>query len=487
MRLDTFVQQLGNWSEEKGPLHHRLEVCLQRAIEHGLLVPSTRLPAERALATALALSRTTVLTAYNTLRTEGWLTSRPGSGTWVSSHPVVRDGRQRAQSAVLSGSPLLNLLQIDDSEVIDFAVGTTKPLAQLPRELFSLAPGLQDALLAERNYKPLGFPPLRDAVARHYTMRGLKTEASQILITAGAQQAIALATALYVQRGDTILLENPTYFGALDVFRLAGARLVQVTAGAQHVDPDEVRDRLLSEAPRLIYLTPTYQNPSGAVMPENAQRRIGQLAEEFSVPIVEDHTLGELTLEGTPPSPIAAQSSGDMVLTIGSMSKLFWAGLRIGWVRAPIPVITQLARLKTAHDMGSPSPTQAIATQLMGTLEKAKILRCDELRSKRDLMMQLLREHIPEWEFAVPSGGLFLWVKIPEHDSRYFAQLAARHGVAVTPGPLFAVDDGWINHIRIPFLVDEESINVGVTRLAAAWREFRGAAIWSERGMAPIV
>ncbi len=475
VEIDLLVQQLGGWSKNAGPLHRRLEFALEKAIRQGILLPGTRLPAERKLAQALALSRTTVVTAYNNLRAEGWLESRLGSGTWIATGRAVQ-ARQSAHALALEGSSLVNLLSVSDSEAVDFAVATPKPLVGLPRSLYSISPEVQEALLAERNYMPFGLPALKAAIARYYGQMGIPTETEQILITAGAQQAISLVTGLYVQRGDTVLAENPTYFGALQAFRLAGARLVALSVGARHVAPAGLRDRILAHGPHLVYLTPTHQNPTGVVMPESARRDIARLSEEFAIPVAEDCTLADLEIDGKTPKPIAAYVPNGNVLSIGSLSKLYWAALRIGWVRAPVGVISQLARMKSTTDLGSPLMTQVLGSQLLSAFPQAKALRQKQLASGRDLLVELLRRHLPEWTFTVPSGGLCLWIRLPGYDTRHFTQFAARFGVALTQGSLFATEDTHNEFLRIPFLLDEEAMTTGVLRLKSAWNDFRATA-----------
>jgi DNA-binding transcriptional MocR family regulator len=480
--IDSVTRQLGNWTEMRGPLHGRLAAALQRAIAQGLLLPGVRLPAERDLARALALSRTTVLTAYTNLKSDGWLESRRGSGTYVCSRAAT-GARERSRDLVLAGTSTLNLLQIDDSEMIDFAVGTTKPLAGLPRHLYTPDPAIMEMLLEERNYMPLGLPALRQAIAAYYSERGLPTSAEQILVTSGAQQAIAIVTALYVQRGDTVLVESPTYFGGLDAFRLAGARLAALAVGPDHVSPDELRDKLIATGSRLIYLTPTYQNPTGSVMPERTRRALAKVVDEFGVPLLEDYCMSDLSIAGETPSWIARYGGAHSpVITVGSFSKLFWAALRVGWLRASVSAIAKLARVKTASDLGSSLLTQAIAAQLIPAVDQARALRRMQLKGRRDLLAGLLREKLPEWEFCMPDGGLFLWVRLPGQDARQFAQMAARYGVAVTPGPLFSADESCIEYLRIPFLLDDERIQLGVDRLAAAWRDFvRSPSVRAQR------
>jgi DNA-binding transcriptional MocR family regulator len=236
-----------------------------------------------------------------------------------------------------------------------------------------------------------------------------------------------------------------------------------------------------------MYLTPTYQNPTGAIMPESTRQAVAAMADEFGIPVIEDHTLSELSMEGSPPGLIARHSKSGTVLTVGSMSKLFWAALRVGWVRGPVAAITQLTRVKTGADLGSPLMTHAIAAQLLTVLDQAKEIRREQLLRRRDLLASLLRERLPDWEFIEPRGGLFLWVRLPSGDARSFAQSAARHGVAVTPGSIFASDESNADHLRIPFVLDEESLGVGVNRLTAAWEEYQGSANARPARTTPIV
>lgn len=486
MDANVLAQQLGNWTQTKGSLHQRLTAAFEHAIEQGMILPGTRVPSERALAEALALSRTTVLTAYNSLKADGWLESRIGSGTWVSKRRASA-ARHQSHSAIVEGTSMVNLLKIEDTEMLDFALGCSVPLKELPRELFFLDTGVQEALLGGRSYMPLGLPQLRADIARLYTRQGLPTTSEEILITSGTQQALSLITSLYIQRGDAVLVENPTYFGALDIFRLAGARLSPLPVGLEHVEQSTLRDRLVAAGPRLMYLTPTYQNPTGAVMPDSTRKRVAELADEFGIPVIEDHALSDLSIEGLHAGPIARHSKTGTVMVVSSITKVFWGALRVGWVRAPMPVIAQLARVKTGADLGSALVTQAIAMQLLTAFDRAKEMRKEQLRRRRDLLVSLLHERLPDWEFTVPQGGLFLWVRLPSGDARYFAQCAARYGVALTPGSMFAADESYADYLRVPFVLEEQSLSRGVDRLAAAWTEYRELANARPARTAPLV
>jgi len=475
MQPDVLARYLGTWSVGKGPLQQKLARALSQAIRQGMLNPGIRLPSERTMAQVLRLSRTTVVAAYDALRESGWLESRAGSGTWVSAKSLsVAAARSASQASSLGDSPLLGLMtHRDDADIIDFAMGSPLPLQDFPLELFTIPEDEYRALVRDRLCYPLGIPALREAIADYYCKRGLPTVPEQILVTNGAQQGLALAAGLYVQRGDAVLVEDPMFFGVLDILRVAGARVLPLPLGAEGVDPGILRQRIAATAARLVYLTPTFQNPTGTVMPRAARKEVCRIASELGVPIVDDEVLAELVLDGTAPLPIAAHGADAPVLTLGSLGKLIWLGLRVGWIRAAEPVIERLARLKSAMDMGSPLLTQAIAVRLLGAVELARKLRRAELRPKRDAAASLLRERLPDWKFRIPAGGVFLWVKMPSGDAREFAQVALRHGVTIVPGPIMSATDQHAQWIRLPFLAEVPMLASGVKRLASAWREYR--------------
>src|SRR5262245_41479256 len=194
MQIQKFVTQLGVWTGGKGRLHRKLARAIQTAIALGGLPPGIQLPAERSLAQALKLSRTTVVTAYDSLRAENWVESRQGSGTYVCARSaVVHAARDAEQARRVASSPLMGMFGYDPASAIGLAFGTTFPLTELPAELFELPADEHTALLHDRRYHPMGLPALREAIATHYTKAGLDTKPGQILVTNGSQQGISLA------------------------------------------------------------------------------------------------------------------------------------------------------------------------------------------------------------------------------------------------------------------------------------------------------
>ena len=352
------------------------------------------------------------------------------------------------------------------------------PAAGITPDVLTFDRRAVEELLAGPGYVPMGLPALRQAVAHHLTKSGLATTADQVLITSGAQQAIMLAGALLLSPGDAVVVENPTYLGAIDILTNRGARLLPVPVGR-----DGARIKALTEIarrarPRLLYLMPTFQNPTGALMPERERRAVAKLSAELSIPILEDNTLADLSLGVEPPPPIAAFAPpGAPILTVGSLSKLFWGGLRIGWIRASEDLLARIARLKIIADLGGSILSQLAALKLLARAERVKLKRRAQVRERFELLTGLLARNLPEWEWTPPAGGLSLWVRLPRGDANELAQIALRHGVSVVPGPLASPDGSFADHLRLPFVLDRKPMEEGIMRLARAWAAYSSANV----------
>lgn len=472
-----FAQGLGHWASSGGPLYRALAESIRRRIEEGLLHGGARLPAERVLAKALAVSRTTVVGAYELLREEGFIESRQGSGTRVRRGDTVeRPATQR--DTLTAGAFERNTLfrgLIESSGSAIELLGVHLPASSFVAEALEEIRGDLLPLLAQHGYTGLGLPRLREAIARHLTRTGMPSSPDQILVTHGAQQAIGLAAALYLQPGDAVVLEDPTYLGAIDVFTAAGARTAAVPISEDGVRLEALREAVSREAPRLVYLMPTFHNPAGSVMPAAARREVARLARERSLPVLEDNTLAELDLDAPPPAPIGAFSGDAPVLTVGSLSKLVWGGLRIGWVRAPEPIIQRLARLKVMGDLGNSVVSQALAARLFERLDEIRKARRREIAARRETLCAELSRRLPEWTWRRPAGGLSLWARIPRGNASELAQVALRHGVSVLPGSTCSPRNGFADYLRLPFVLEPEQIRQGIRRLAEAWRAYSPA------------
>jgi DNA-binding transcriptional MocR family regulator len=346
----------------------------------------------------------------------------------------------------------------------------TETLASLTAE--DIAP-----LTAHHGYLPQGYRPLRDAVAARFTADGLPTGGEQMVVTTGAHQGISLVARQTLQPGDAVLVESPTFPGALDIFRRFGARTIPIPVDADGARSDVLEDLVARTGPKLIYLSPHFHNPTGAVMPEGRRREVAEVADRERVVVIEDLAMGDLALDEVDlPPPVAAFATGGNVHTLGSTAKLFWAGLRVGWVRSSDAWTVRMLATKTVADLGTPLISQLLAVRLLEHADQVLAERRTELRPRRDQLCQLLTDLLPDWEWRTPAGGLSVWVHLPTGNAVEFAELALRYGVAVVPGPALSVDEGNRRALRLVFARPEATIDVAIRRLAVAWENYSPAS-----------
>ena len=488
--------------EGDGPLYLRLTAALRTAVDRGELAQGTVLPPERTLARALAVSRSTVVAAYDRLKVEGWLDSRQGSGTWVrqprepdrhgvdavSTGQLFLSGEQTAAAPSWGGlGPLFRsgIARVDDpapsrpatpqspEEVLDLSVGAAPAVPQVAEVVRGLTPEDLDPVLGHHGYVPHGLPRLRELVARRLSQQGVATTAEQVVVTNGAHQALSLIARQIIEPGDTVLVESPTFPGALDVFRRFGAHPLPVPVDEGGLQVDLLADLVERTRPRAIYLTPHFHSPTGVVMPAGRRQQIARLADATGITVIEDLTLADLAIDDVDlPAPIAHWATTPSVHSIGSASKTVWAGLRVGWVRSPESWITRMLSTKTVADLGSPLLSQLVAARLLEDLDEVLVHRRTEMRHRRDLLLRLLAEQVPSWQVLHPSGGLCVWATLPQGNAVDFAEVAREHGVAVLPGPALSVDDGNRRSLRIVFARPDGTLTEGVQRLAAAWARY---------------
>lgn len=469
----AFLQIVGDWLPGEGPLYQRLAVAIRAAIERGDLPAGGRLPAQRVLARWLEVSRTTVVMAYEALAAEGWLEGRQGSGTTVRRAAARALATRGGAAAVLSTRNVVfrGLVERSGAE-IEFLGAHFGGLPQVFDQAWQEARADLAKLVRGHGYLPLGLPDLRAAIAAHLERAGLPTRAEQVLVTSGAQQAIALVANLVVEAGDPVLLEDPTYLGAIDAFTSFGARLSGVPLGPEGLTADALREAVARTSPRVVYLMPTCHNPTGAVLGESARRSVMRTLEGSGAVVIEDLTLADLTLEPRVAPPLAAFAGDVTVLTVGSLSKLFWGGLRVGWIRGPEPMIARLSRLKVVSDLSSSLVSQAVAARVLGRASELVAIRRKQVRAGLEQAARLLAVHLPDWSYRRPAGGLSLWVGIPAGQVAELAPLALRRGVAIVPGTVNSPEGRWADRLRLPFTAEPKTLEEGIRRIGAAWAEY---------------
>ncbi|TDD22355.1 PLP-dependent aminotransferase family protein [Nonomuraea diastatica] len=459
---DDLLDLLGRWASGRGPLYLLLAARLRALIDDGVLPPDEPLPPDRVLARRLAVGRGTVVAAYDLLQQEGLVVRRQGSGTRVAALDLPA---ARSADGVAANPLLMHILHPPDGVRLLTCAAPPDP----PDALFEAyaEAGARLAGMRGLGYQPAGEPSLREALAAYYNGRGVPTTPDEIIVTTGAQQALTLLAGLLLAPGDTVPAETPTYPGALEVFRHAAAAIRPVTA--------EQAGAAMRERPALAYFVPTARNPDGAVMDVPVRRRLAALAAEHDVPLIDDEVRAELCFSGETPPPLVAYGRGEQVITVGSLSKLVWGGLRVGWIRAAAPLVARLARLRAVYDLGGEVVSQLAAVALLRRLDEVRADRVRTSRRLHDHLCAELRERLPSWSFEPALGGQTLWVRIPRGDVDSFAQVALRHGVAVPPGRSFDPAGGHADHMRLHFLLPEDELSRAVNNLAAAWAVYDGS------------
>lgn len=463
----------GPW---KAPAFESLAAAVAAAITDGRLPVGARLPSERELAVAIGLSRTTTGRAYAQLREQEFILTRRGSGSVVQL-PSVPGGRI---------DHLLSPAGADEAEIdltCTAPVAAPDILGAYDRALSRLG-----AYLPGTGYYPSGLPVLREIIADRYTRRGAPTDPDQILITSGALGGAAIAVRALLdgtaRLGGTrstsrVLVESPTYPNAIATLEGAGASLVTypLEFGPQghHWDIDAMDQLMGQMRPRSAYLIPDFHNPTGALLPDAQRRDLAEALRRHRVVPVFDESLVELGLEeGPTPTPMSALISDSV--TVGSVSKIYWGGLRIGWMRIPRHRVDHFASSRLGLDLGAPVLEQLVTVELMADHE-AVVAECrSRLRAARDMLAAQVRSWVPEWKLIVPSGGMALWAELPEARSGVLSIAARNHGLRLVAGPNFAPAGGLDRWVRLPYTVTETELEQVGPRLAAAWEDAKSMA-----------
>lgn len=447
---------MGDWISRSGPLYARLADAIADCVSHGLL-GAERLPAERGLADHLGVSRGTVVGAYDALRARGVARSRRGSGTFLTASASARRTHE---------APLLSKLVEEDHAPIDFSMAALQTPELLPDSRVSLRDALDH--LPRHGYAPLGAAPLRAAIAGHLSSGAAgATEPRQVLVTNGGQGGISLLAAAMIKPGDRVLVEAPTYPGAIEIFSRAGARVEALERDHAGISREALEHALGAGPARLLYLVPTCQNPTGKTMSEGRRREVLRIARERRTVIVEDTAMAGLSLRQAPPDMCAL--SPEDVISVGSLSKCYWAGLRVGWIRAAPELIQRLGRLRASLDLGAPLLDQVAAAEIFRDFDRATEPVRRAARDRLALLAKELRAQLPDWQFEEPEGGWSVWVRLPHGEGERFAQLALRNGVAISTGAAMAPDDRFAGYLRLSAGGPPDEIIKGVALLARAW------------------
>jgi 2-aminoadipate transaminase len=476
------------------PLYAQLRDQLRALVRIGHLAPGDRIPPSRELAARLGVHRTTVANAYADLEAEGLIRGHVGRGTFICGEanghrperaaapppaepgPVRWDGlfaEERADEA------LDRLLPAAARKTISFT------MARPPEDMFPLDEFRRccNAVLRHRGREILqlgstdGYPPLREVLTAWLRCDGIVGPHDHVLITDGCQQGFDLLARVFLRSGDTVLLENPTYPGALAAFASRHVRAIGAPVRPEAgVDPDGLAFALERNRVKLIVLMPDFQNPTGTTLGLADRRRVLEIAEHYRVPVVEDYIYARLRVRGQPIPSLKALDRAGLAIQIDSFSKLAFPGLRVGWCVAPEAVAERLRLAKQSADLHTSQLAQAAAAEFMrrGMLDRHLERMRKVYRRRMEATQAALERHMPEEvRWSRPEGGMSVWVTLPAGlDAVELLVRARERGVVFAPGRLFYLENAQPNTFRLGFSeLSERRIARGVRTLGELVRE----------------
>ena len=458
-RIDAaeLSRMLGDWADAQQPLPESLASALVDLIKAGFVPAGSALPSQRDCASVLGVSRGTVTAAYAALELRGYLVSTQGSGT------RVRSGSHKATGTGLLEGRLFSFTRTS-VDMIDLSTGAL-PASRIARETLHLAIG--DDLtpyLDTDGYFPAGLPVLRQAIAEHLSNSGIPTQPQQVLVTSGAQQATYLAVRSIIEAGDLVLTEDPSYRGALEAMRTIGARIEGIRTTRDGIDLNLLA-RSLVRKPAALYVQTGIHNPTGQTMPNQARSQLADTINQSGITTVEDCCSYDLTLQGPPARTLARLVEPDLLLSLGTLSKLFWGGLRIGWIRASPARIRNLLELRKVEDLATSVLDQIHAVSLLRRAAEARHERQAMLTDHLKTAEEALHDHFPNWTWDPIKGGSGLWVDT-HVDALALAEAAKRVGVKLVPGPSFSPYDGQRSMLRLPVWHEPAQLRQALTLIS---------------------
>lgn len=475
--------------EAETPLYTQITQFLRQQIRTGALTAETRLPPSREMANRLGISRMTVINAYAELEADGLIVSYHGRGTFVAEPihfaadveetavewPAWQQQIQQQAPVGLYESYEKMMANQTHPDLISFTAGMAS------NELFAVADfrkSLQTVLLRDGadalvygNSRHGGYKPLRNTIAQILSSDGIPARPENVLITSGSQQAIMTVANLLLRPGDTVIVEAPTYQGALDQFKLSGAQIVGIPMDEEGLDIDLLTQVLATTRVRLIYTIPTFHVPTGISLSTRRRQQLVTLAQAHNIPILEDDFAGDLRYDGRAQPTLKALDTNGTVIYVNTFSKALVPGLRIGFLVANGPVYEQLLIHKRTGDRASSELMQrALDAYISVGRYQSHLRKVNRVyRQRRDAMLAALTEFMPssvQWQR--PSGGLFLWLTLPTGllaDDLLPAALQA--GVAFVPGSVFFADERPSASLRLNFTDHPpHRIREGIRRLA---------------------
>jgi GntR family transcriptional regulator, regulator for abcA and norABC len=463
----------------KKAIYKQLAEYIENGIANGTFPPDKPLPSERYLAKELNINRSTVVSAYDELESNGLIQRNRGSGTTISQDiwGITKKRIPSWNRYIEAGSFLPNLpvtqrirKEAVEHELINLASG------ELSEDLFPLDSLRQ--ITASRSFigslgydHPQGNLILRETITKHVKQfRRIDSDPSSILITSGAQQALHLVVQCLLKPGDAVALEDPSYNYNLPIFKSAGIKPYFLSVDKDGINPDDLLTLHKKHRIKMIFLNPSFQNPTGTLLQEKQRKAILEISSEHGIPVVEDDPYSLTSFTGEEVTTLKSMDIHGNVLYISSLSKIVASGLRIGWIIGPKPVIERLSDAKQQIDFGHASFTQWIANDFLESESFHSHINSlvKELEKRRDQIISSLKFYLKDQvEFSIPQGGIHIWCRIKkDFNEMQLLEESIKRGIIYVPGSTMGSKKGFV---RFTFArEDEESIHEGIKRFAEA-------------------
>jgi GntR family transcriptional regulator, regulator for abcA and norABC len=471
-----------NWKpdrESRTPIYKQLAAYIENGIADGTFPPDKPLPSERGLAKELGINRSTVISAYDELESNGLIERERGSGTKISKDiwGITKKRIPSWNRYIEAGSFLPNVpvtqkihKKMAEHNLINLASG------ELSQDLFPMS--ALRAITSNRSFigtlgydHPQGNAILRETLTKHVKQyRGISTNSSSILITSGAQQALHLVVQCLLKFGDAVAIEDPSYHYNLPVFQSAGIKTYKLKVEKDGINPDEITTLYKKHRIKMIFLNPIFQNPTGTLLAEEKRKKVLELSSEYGIPIVEDDPYSLTSFSGEKIQTLKSLDQYGNVLYISSLTKIVASGLRIGWIIGPRAVIERLADAKQQVDFGHASYTQWIANDFLDSTDFESHIHglIKRLESRRNQIVESLKSFLNEKvEYYIPEGGIHMWCRVKkEYNESQLLEESLKRGVIYVPGSTMGSEKGFV---RFTFSREnEENINEGIKRFAEA-------------------
>ncbi|QXE21045.1 PLP-dependent aminotransferase family protein [Clostridium sp. 001] len=469
------------------PIYVQIKNEIRNIIYSGMLPSNFLLPSERKLAEELNVSRSTVISAYEELKSLGLLESHKGKGTIVANNTKNKQLSIRNHTVPLSWYQFFdsNVSSANNHDIVDiinsvggeknisFSAGIADPSLHPLKDIVKLQKDLwencgNDMLAYISSY---GYYPLRESLSRLLKSRNISVSPKEIMILSGSMQGIDFIGRAFLSKGDVVIVEEPTFMSAIELFKLSGAKVIGVPMESDGINLDVLEILLNKYKPKFLYTVPTFQNPTSIVMSLEKRYKLLNLAYKYQLPIIEDDPYSEINYENIYLPSLKSLDTYGYVIYLSTFSKTMFSGMRVGWTAAPVQVIKKFALLKQMTDLHVNTASQYILDKFLreGLYENHIKLICKEYMKKRDLMLSILEKNKSLGiSFNLPKGGYYIWCKLPENISQTQLLLkCSKKGVSYAPGNVFYPEgsDGK-SYMRLNYTFENaKNISIGLNKL----------------------